>query len=213
MERGFGTWRTPWTPGEVFFEGRRSQVGTRVGGRGGWKPESGGTLTGRPSGKEALDADVLVEVGPMNALTATDQPGMGSLGGAPVKEAWIPGQWGGDGASVGQLNDQRIIGNLHCGGLEGCGIKNQSSHASAARVGVGAARSNGKDVDLRTGKPGTRRQRNRFEPKFRLGGVTLDVDMSRFVVVAGIKEEAVGTRTQNSRHGCGRCQSERLQPR
>jgi len=55
----------------------------------------------------------------------------------------------------------------------------------------------GNGVDLGTGKSGARRQRNRFEPKFRLGGVTLDMDMSRFVVVAGIKEEAVGTRTQN----------------
>lgn len=80
----------------------------------------------------------------MNALAASDKPGMPSLCDGAVEETRIPCQRGGNGASVGKLDDERIIGELNGGGLEGGGIKDQSSHASAARVVVGAAQSIGK---------------------------------------------------------------------
>ena len=80
----------------------------------------------------------------MNALAAGDKPGMPSLSDGAVKEARIPRKRGGDGASIGKLDDERIVGDINGGGLEGGGIKNQSSHASAARVMVGAAQSIGK---------------------------------------------------------------------
>ena len=101
-------------------------------------------LTGGASANDALNADVLVEVGPMNALSASDKPGMPSLSDGAVKEARIPRKRGGNGAPIRKLNDERIIGDINGGCLEGGGIKNQSSHASAARVVVGAAQSIGK---------------------------------------------------------------------
>ena len=101
-------------------------------------------LTGRATGNNALNADVLIKVRPMNALSARDKPRTPSLSDGAVKEARIPRKRGGNGATISKLNDERIIGDINGGCLEGGGIKNQSSHASAARVVVGAAQSIGK---------------------------------------------------------------------
>ena len=55
----------------------------------------------------------------MNALPASDEPGMRSLSGGAVKEARIPRERGGDGASISKLDDDGIIGDINGGGLEG----------------------------------------------------------------------------------------------
>jgi hypothetical protein len=46
-------------------------------------------------------------------------------------------------------------------------------------------------VEFDAGKPGARLQSHRFEPKLRLRGVALNVDVWRFVPVARVKEKAV----------------------
>ena len=80
----------------------------------------------------------------MNALAACNKPKMLALRDGAVEKPRIPAQRRRDGTPVGKLYHERVFGGLNGGRLEGGGIKNQSSHASAAIVVGGFAQSNGK---------------------------------------------------------------------
>lgn len=80
----------------------------------------------------------------MDAFTPGDEPETPSLVRRRVKKARIPTQGSGNGAPVGKLDDQRILGDIYRRGLERGGIKDQSSHASIPKVVIGAAQVNGK---------------------------------------------------------------------
>ena len=80
----------------------------------------------------------------MDALAAGNKPKMLALCDGAVEKSRKPAKRRGDRTPVGKLHDERVFSGLNGGGLEGCGIKNQSNHASAARVVGGFAQSNGK---------------------------------------------------------------------
>ena len=80
----------------------------------------------------------------MDALAAGNKPKMLALGDGAVEKPRIPAQRRGDRTAVGKLHHERVLGRLNGGGFEGGGIKNQSSHASAAIVVGGSAQSIGK---------------------------------------------------------------------
>jgi hypothetical protein len=56
----------------------------------------------RPApGDKAGDTDVLIEVRPVNALAATDEAPIGTLGGGPVGQTREPTEWHRNRAAVG----------------------------------------------------------------------------------------------------------------
>ncbi|MNC99229.1 hypothetical protein D3C83_174370 [compost metagenome] len=59
------------------------------------------TLAGPGTAQKILDADILVEVGPMDSLAATDEPPMVLFRNGAVRQAWIPLNGHGDAAPVG----------------------------------------------------------------------------------------------------------------
>ncbi len=83
---------------------------------------------------DALYTDVLVQIGPMNPFAATDKPEVAALLYGSVHEARIPSQGNGNRTTIGQLDAERISADLDSCRSERSGIKNQSSHASSARV-------------------------------------------------------------------------------
>lgn len=80
----------------------------------------------------------------MNALAACDESEMLALRGGTVEKSRIPTQRCGDRTPVRKLHNERVVGDPNGGGFEGGGIKNQSNHASAARVVGDSAQSIGK---------------------------------------------------------------------
>jgi len=64
---------------------------------------------GGPTGEEILDADVLIELGPMNPVAAADEPPVRALGDGAVRESGIPGQGNGECPTIHQVDDQRIV--------------------------------------------------------------------------------------------------------
>jgi hypothetical protein len=71
------------------------------------------TLSRRPADEQVLDADVFVEVWPVDSSSLADEPPATPLLDRAVKEAGIPGQRHRDGAAVGQLDRQRVVCDGH----------------------------------------------------------------------------------------------------
>jgi len=57
-------------------------------------------LSRSPAGQKALDADVLIQIRPMNSFTASDEAPIRTLRGCPVRQAREPGDGHGDGPAV-----------------------------------------------------------------------------------------------------------------
>ena len=60
--------------------------------------------------EEALNADVFVEVRPVEAMSLADKPPSAPLVGRAVKQPGEPGQRYGNRPSVGQLDRKRFVG-------------------------------------------------------------------------------------------------------
>lgn len=79
------------------------------------KPSLKGSLafSGGLAGKEILDADVLVQLGPVDAAAVSDQPPMVSLVGCPVGKSRIPGNRYGDRTTIGEVDGQGVVVDVH----------------------------------------------------------------------------------------------------
>ena len=73
--------------------------------------ERGLRFTRTPTPKQALNADILVEVGPVDPFAPPDQPPVASLSGRPVHEPRVPRKRHGQGPTIHQIDDQCILGD------------------------------------------------------------------------------------------------------
>lgn len=71
------------------------------------------TFAGRFAGQKTIHADVLVQIRPVNARTATDQAPPAALFGRAVNQPWKPRERYDDGAAVGKLHRDRFVGQLY----------------------------------------------------------------------------------------------------
>jgi hypothetical protein len=69
----------------------------------------------RDADPHSVCADVLVDVGPVNAVTIANQVPVRSLGGRRVRQAPRPGQGHADRSTIDQLSDNRLVGHLDVG--------------------------------------------------------------------------------------------------
>ena len=78
-----------------------------------FEPFFEGTLafTGGLAGQNIFHADVLVQVRPVDAFAAADEPPLGAFARRAVQQARIPRERRGHGASVGQFQGQRVFGH------------------------------------------------------------------------------------------------------
>jgi len=63
------------------------------------------------TGEEALDADVLVELGPMDAMATADELPFGLLGGRSMRKTRIPGYGHRHTTSVYQVHHEHVLGD------------------------------------------------------------------------------------------------------
>ena len=66
-------------------------------------------LWGRSTTQEPLNAEVFIDIWPMDAKATAGQFPVLTLRGRRMQEAGVPGQWYGDGASVLQINGQLVV--------------------------------------------------------------------------------------------------------
>ena len=66
-------------------------------------------LWGRCTTQESLNAEVFIDIRPMDAKASAGQLPVLTLCGRGVQEAGVPGQWHGDGASILQINGQLVV--------------------------------------------------------------------------------------------------------
>ena len=59
--------------------------------------------------QDGLDADVLVEIRPVNTFTITDKPPVRSFFGRAVQQSRIPGQWRPNGATIAEFKFERVF--------------------------------------------------------------------------------------------------------
>lgn len=71
----------------------------------------------RAANQKAFDANVFIEIGPVETLTTSDQPPIGSLDLSPVRQTRIPRDWHGHGSTIDKMHRQSILGDLHIFGL------------------------------------------------------------------------------------------------
>lgn len=76
-------------------------------------PQRGLAFHRRFSRQETLRADVLIEIGPVNAAAVADQTPVVAFLRGTVKEPRIPGERYRERAAIGQRDDQLIVGDLH----------------------------------------------------------------------------------------------------
>ena len=69
-------------------------------------PEGGLRLTRTPTGEESFDADVLIEIGPVNALAVADESPTRALSIGAVRKPWVPCERYTDGPAVDQVDNQ-----------------------------------------------------------------------------------------------------------
>jgi len=63
--------------------------------------------------KEARNADVFVDVRPVNAKAITEKFKVPALGLASAQQSWKPGQGHGEAAAIRQHDDQFVVGYLN----------------------------------------------------------------------------------------------------
>jgi hypothetical protein len=98
----------PPAPNDTEFSGERKRVRCNelLAGVLGWLGSANAT-------KEALDAKVFVDFGPMNALAVTQELPVRALLWGGGEEAWKPDQWRRNSAAVGKADDEFGCGDLH----------------------------------------------------------------------------------------------------
>lgn len=68
-------------------------------------------------GKKVFDANVFVQVGPMNSLSLADQTPIAPLGNRSMRQPRIPCQGHSDRPPVGKLDGERVVGDLNVDNL------------------------------------------------------------------------------------------------
>jgi hypothetical protein len=63
--------------------------------------------------QQAFDADILVNVGPMNTLPSPDQTKVRSLCGSSFGQSPGPSQWDADDPPVGEIRIDLVLSNAH----------------------------------------------------------------------------------------------------
>lgn len=66
-------------------------------------------LARTPPGKKTFDAEVFVQLRPVDALTFSDEPPVSPFRWAAMCESWIPCQRNGDRTTIDECDHQRII--------------------------------------------------------------------------------------------------------
>jgi hypothetical protein len=72
-------------------------------------PAADGGVRGRRATQEALRAEILVDVWPMNSVPATDKSPVRSLRCCRMQQPRIPNQRNGDRTAVNEVHAQRVI--------------------------------------------------------------------------------------------------------
>lgn len=62
-------------------------------------------------GEETVDADVFIELGPMDPVATADQFPFRLLGRRSMSQARVPRDGHRHGATIGQVHDQRVLGH------------------------------------------------------------------------------------------------------
>ena len=70
-------------------------------------------LTRAAPGKKAFNADVLIKIGPVDALALPNQSPVCSFGLAAMSESRVPRQRHRDGPTIDKVNHQRMFGERH----------------------------------------------------------------------------------------------------
>jgi hypothetical protein len=68
-------------------------------------------FTGATSGEEILHRDILIELGPVNAVTAPDELPLGLLGWRAMGETRVPLDRNRHRPAVDKIHDQSVIGD------------------------------------------------------------------------------------------------------
>lgn len=59
------------------------------------------------------DADVFIEIGPVDSLAAADQAPVGAFSGVSGGQAWKPSQGNGQDTAVEEFHDQQVVPHLY----------------------------------------------------------------------------------------------------
>ena len=63
--------------------------------------------------EEIVHTDVLVELRPVNAVTAADEFPLGLFGGSPMSQPGVPRDGNGHRPTVNQVHYERVVGDSH----------------------------------------------------------------------------------------------------
>src|SRR5436309_2054595 len=98
-------------------------------------------LTGRSSQDQVLDADVLVEIRPVNPLAAPDQTPVAPLVRSAMQQAWIPCEGHRDRPPIVQVNRQGVFtdGDVLCPDVRE--LSRRSIHTNLSEEAPGSLRS------------------------------------------------------------------------
>lgn len=96
-------------------------------------------LAGSEAGGEAGDAEVVVQLGPVNALAAADETPIGALLGSGVRERRGPGERHGNGAAIGEIDDQSAVARMYGLGRRGFGDAIPAGRVARGLAGRGGA--------------------------------------------------------------------------
>ena len=70
-------------------------------------------FTRRPTSEETANADVFVQIGPVNALASANQAPVRAFRWSAMREAGIPEQRHAHGSPVDEVDHERVIGDGH----------------------------------------------------------------------------------------------------
>ena len=70
-------------------------------------------LAGGATGKKAGNADVFVQVGPVDTFAAPDQAPVRALRSCPICKTWVPGQRHADGSAIDKVDNQSFLCDDH----------------------------------------------------------------------------------------------------
>jgi len=66
-------------------------------------------FTGPPPRQEALNANVLIQIRPVNSFAVADKSPVGALNMCPMRQSWEPGERRRDGPAIHQVHGKGIV--------------------------------------------------------------------------------------------------------
>jgi hypothetical protein len=89
-------------------------------------------LTRSTAGQKALHADIFIQIRPVDPLATRDETPVGAFHSRPVCQTGEPGQWHGDGPTIRQVYNQRVIADTYTQGPCFPEFSSRNTHAISA---------------------------------------------------------------------------------